>query len=108
MPSLSTKTTPDPGPHEDWSMDRVLGVFAKAPRPGEVKSRLAAAIGTVAAAKLYGAFLRDLLPRLATIDANRILAFASPPDQEWFQALCGTHFDLQVQADGGLGVRMSA
>jgi uncharacterized protein len=88
-------------------MGRVLGVFAKAPRAGEVKSRLAAAIGAAAAAKLYDAFLRDLLPRLATIEANRILAFASPADHDFFNSLCGTQFELQVQAGEDLGTRMS-
>ena len=41
----------------------VLYIAAKAPRPGEVKTRLAAAIGDAAATGLYGAFLRDLAIR---------------------------------------------
>ncbi|MDQ3163798.1 MAG: TIGR04282 family arsenosugar biosynthesis glycosyltransferase [Actinomycetota bacterium] len=41
----------------------VLYIAAKAPRPGEVKTRLAAAIGDAAATGLYGAFLRDLAVR---------------------------------------------
>jgi len=40
-----------------------LYIAAKAPRPGEVKTRLAAAIGDAAATGLYGAFLRDLAVR---------------------------------------------
>src|SRR5262245_56662350 len=88
-------------------MGRVLGVFAKAPRPDQVKSRLAAEIGAAAAAMLYEAFLRDFLPRLATINANRVLAFASTADREFFDTLCGAQFELQVQTAGDLGTRMS-
>jgi len=40
-----------------------LYIAAKAPRPGHVKTRLAAAIGEQAAAELYRAFLRDLAAR---------------------------------------------
>lgn len=51
-------------------MNAKLTIAAKAPRPGHVKTRLAAAIGDVAAAELYGAFLRDLAARF--------------PDAAWF------------------------
>ncbi|MBA3427400.1 MAG: hypothetical protein H0U07_02360, partial [Actinobacteria bacterium] len=44
-------------------MSTVLYVAAKAPRPGRVKTRLAAAVGDAAATGLYGAFLRDLAVR---------------------------------------------
>jgi uncharacterized protein len=37
-----------------------LYIAARAPRPGQTKTRLAAGIGDVAAATLYAAFLRDL------------------------------------------------
>ncbi len=42
-------------------MSRHLVVFAKPPRPGLVKTRLAAGIGPEAAALLYAAFLEDTL-----------------------------------------------
>jgi hypothetical protein len=45
--------------------DRVLYVAAKAPRAGLVKTRLARAIGDVAAVALYRAFLGDLAARFA-------------------------------------------
>ena len=51
-------------------MSGALYIAAKAPRPGHVKTRLAAVIGDVAAAELYGAFLRDLAARF--------------PDAAWF------------------------
>lgn len=51
-------------------MSACLTIAAKAPRPGQVKTRLAAAVGDVAAAELYGAFLLDLAARF--------------PDAAWF------------------------
>jgi rSAM/selenodomain-associated transferase 1 len=87
--------------------DRVLGVFAKAPRLGNVKSRLAATIGHEQAARLYDAFLRDLRMRLTAVDASRVLVFAEPDDRAYFAALCGDQFELQCQAGGDLGERMS-
>jgi rSAM/selenodomain-associated transferase 1 len=88
-------------------LDRVLGVFAKEPRPGQVKTRLAATIGAEPAARLYDAFLRDLLPRLVAIGATRVLAFAEPSDRAFFRSLCGDHFELEVQSGDDLGARMA-
>ena len=39
---------------------RTLLLFAKEPRPGQVKTRLASRIGDEAACDLYRAFLKDL------------------------------------------------
>jgi rSAM/selenodomain-associated transferase 1 len=44
-------------------MSATLWIAAKAPRPGEVKTRLARTIGTEGAARVYVAFLRDLAVR---------------------------------------------
>jgi rSAM/selenodomain-associated transferase 1 len=46
-------------------MTPTLWIAAKAPRPGEVKTRLARRIGGEASARLYAAFLRDLGARFA-------------------------------------------
>jgi hypothetical protein len=42
----------------------LLGVFVKAPRPGEVKTRLGRAIGMASACEVYAGFLADLFERL--------------------------------------------
>src|SRR5439155_33270 len=55
---------------------RVLGVFAKQPLPGQVKTRLAAAASPEWAARVAAAFLADCLDRFAGLDARRIVAFA--------------------------------
>src|SRR5437588_531917 len=51
---------------------RTLGVFAKQPVPGAVKTRLAAATSPEWAARVAEAFLADTLDRLAVVHARRV------------------------------------
>src|SRR4051794_29816762 len=52
---------------------RVLGIFAKWPTSGQVKTRLAAVTSEGFAARVAVALLADSLDRLAGIDARRLL-----------------------------------
>jgi rSAM/selenodomain-associated transferase 1 len=86
---------------------RVLGVFAKWPGPGAVKTRLAVrnpALG----ARVARAFLLDTLDRVADLDARRVLVFAPPETHDEFAAIAGSRFRLQAQQAGDLGQRMAA
>jgi rSAM/selenodomain-associated transferase 1 len=91
------------------SLHRTLGVFARAPEPGRVKTRLAASLGDDAAARLHAAFVTDTLQRTAGIDACRVVAFTpdAPWARGWFQSLeCG-EYELWPQPGGDLGIRLS-
>ena len=85
-----------------------LGIFAKRPVPGAVKTRLAAAIGDEAAARFYEASLRTLLIRLRGLDLRRVIAHAgnSQADLAWFQQFEG--YELWSQPPGDLGVKLTA
>jgi rSAM/selenodomain-associated transferase 1 len=87
---------------------RVLGLFAKWPRPGRVKTRLAAATSPDWAAAVAAAFLADLLDRLADVPARRVLAYAPPEDGREFARLTAGRYDLLPQADGDLGRRLAS
>jgi rSAM/selenodomain-associated transferase 1 len=87
---------------------RTLGVFAKRPRPGEVKTRLATASSADWAARVAEAFLLDTLARLDGIDARRVLAFAPADAGPDFERLAGGRFRLWAQGEGDLGARMAA
>ena len=87
---------------------RVLGVFAKEPRPGCVKSRLAADTSPAWAAAVAAAFLLDLVERLGTVDARRVLAYAPPEAEPYFAALAGDRFTLRPQSAGDLGQRLAS
>jgi len=89
-------------------MTRVLGLFAKQPRPGHVKTRLAAATSPEWAAAVAAAFLEDTLDRVATIEARRVLAFAPSDAESYFAAIGRERFLLVAQGEGDLGQRMAA
>jgi rSAM/selenodomain-associated transferase 1 len=88
-------------------MDRVLGVFAKKPLAGAVKTRLGLALGAEVAARLYEAFLRDFLPRLSCLPVRLVLAYTPPNGRDFFESLVGDRFKLEEQAGSDIGVRMA-
>jgi rSAM/selenodomain-associated transferase 1 len=90
------------------SSSRVLGLFAKEPRPGQVKTRLAAQTSAEWAARVAEAFLLDTLERLAPIDAGRVLAFTPASAHGYFAEVCRDRFRITQQTDGDLGRRMAA
>jgi rSAM/selenodomain-associated transferase 1 len=83
-------------------------VFAKLPVPGQVKTRLAVAIGPAAAARLYDAMLRDLIARLEAVPARRVLVYTPATGRAFFATLGGHTFELAAQAGRDLGERMTA
>jgi rSAM/selenodomain-associated transferase 1 len=87
--------------------DRVLGLFAKWPAPGAVKTRLAPA-DPAWGARVAHAFLLDTVERLAAVDACRVLAFAPAEQEADFAAVVAGRFALVPQADGDLGRRLAA
>jgi rSAM/selenodomain-associated transferase 1 len=87
----------------------VLAVFVKEPRPGAVKSRLAAALGAEAAAEVYRAIAEEAMRRTAPRrdEYDRIVAF-DPPSAgaaigEWLGVTAGA---LLRQPTGDIGLRM--
>jgi uncharacterized protein len=87
---------------------RILGMFAKQPIAGAVKTRLANDIGAAAATELYVACLHDLLDRFSETGHQRWIGYA--PDgtetSAWFAgASCG-RYQLWRQPAGDLGVRI--
>ena len=82
-----------------------LVVFAKAPVPGQVKTRLTSVLSEAGAARLYEAFLRDALGQYAALGPDVRLYWGSPleavPDE-----LVPEGVSPFVQRGGGLGARM--
>lgn len=60
-------------------VDPVLGLMAKWPAPGQVKTRLVPPLTPLAAAELYAAFVSDLARALAPIRAEKVLLVAGAP-----------------------------
>jgi rSAM/selenodomain-associated transferase 1 len=87
--------------------DRVLGLFAKWPVPGAVKTRLAAG-DPGWGVRVAHAFLLDTVGRLAGVEARRVLVFAPAEREAEFADLVAGRFALAPQAEGDLGRRLAA
>ncbi|HKC25222.1 MAG TPA: TIGR04282 family arsenosugar biosynthesis glycosyltransferase [Thermoanaerobaculia bacterium] len=87
---------------------RRLTVFAREPVPGAVKTRLAAALGVEAAARLYAAFLADLAAELAAPSGEweSVLAHTGEEAGTELARLFGRGFSFAPQGDGDLGARL--
>jgi len=87
-----------------------IGVMAKAPRPGAVKTRLIPALGAEGAARLARAFLEDSAALAARVaSANHGTAFALvTPDGEAEAVAALTGLSALPQGEGDLGDRMVA
>ena len=86
---------------------RTLIVFAKVPRPGRVKTRLAAAIGDARAASLYRVMGRRVLDGVRGGD-YRLVAYIDPAHEldaarAWLGAAGA---DFRAQEGGDLGERL--
>jgi len=84
-------------------------IFAKAPVPGETKTRLIPAIGAEHAAMLHAALVERALGTAAATGHDVELRCAPDAAHSFFQE-CVEDFDctLSAQGDGDLGVRMLA
>lgn len=95
---------------QDTSAATHLGLFAKQPVPGRVKTRLAATVGEEAAARFHALSLQLLIERFAETADCRTIGHASLTNDgdEYFQQLAGEAWQLWAQPAGDLGERMQA
>jgi rSAM/selenodomain-associated transferase 1 len=94
--------------------DAALVIFAKAPLPGQVKTRLCPPLTPDEAATLHGSFVLDMLERTKTaasklnLDFHRYLACAPASSLVFFQIMEERHgVRLLDQVGDDLGARMS-
>ena len=84
-------------------MKTAVVVFAREPLPGRVKTRLAAAIGEAAAARVYAALLEHTLAVAAETAIDLVVSYAEGPSPAW----TADHAQRwEVQRGGDLGERM--
>jgi hypothetical protein len=87
----------------------VVGIFAKAPVPGYVKTRLAAEIGPTAAAELYRWVGRAVVATSAAATTHTTVVWCTPWGRrtlirEWLKGIPGVR--LRAQPVGDLGRRL--
>lgn len=87
--------------------DCAVIVFAKAPVPGEVKSRLAGVLGQEGAARLAARMLDDALARAKAAEVGPVeLCCAPDASHPRFQTAAESGVQLTLQGEGDIGVRM--
>jgi rSAM/selenodomain-associated transferase 1 len=87
---------------------RTLILFARAPVPGSVKTRLAGVLAPEGAARLYRAFLEDAA-RVYAGSAWSAVLYADPdPDETSLAAIFGEPWRREAQGSGDLGSRLTA
>jgi rSAM/selenodomain-associated transferase 1 len=102
-PERSTTAAPRPA----------VVIFAKAPVPGRVKTRLAAGIGIREAAELQAAMLCDTAEMVSSVlrawspAAEPLCAAAEPEDARALRDLLPPEFGLVSQGSGDLGERLA-
>jgi rSAM/selenodomain-associated transferase 1 len=85
---------------------RILGLFAKRPRAGQVKTRLAAEVSSEWAEEAATAFLLDVVDKYATVGDNRVLVYTPSQEREFFARIAGANYQIVPQIEGDLGCRM--
>ncbi len=93
----------------DYSRGRIL-VFARAPQPGQVKTRLAGGIGDERATEVYRQLLEQTVARAAASGLAPVELLVTPDALHPFFATLVERYGLAVavQAPGDLGQRMAS
>lgn len=86
-------------------MDQALLLFAKAPRPGSVKTRLTPVLTPEEAAQLYKAFLQDVIQRVQVLEFE-VRVYLAPPIPEGRQDEVLGDTPIRRQKGPSLGARM--
>jgi rSAM/selenodomain-associated transferase 1 len=84
-----------------------VAIMAKAPQPGEVKTRLCPPLSPGEAAELYRCFLLD---KIAQVDGlprtSPVVSYTPTASRPWFAAATPPHFILIPQRGDDLGARL--
>jgi uncharacterized protein len=86
----------------------LVAVFLKAPRPGMVKTRLAAEIGERRALRLYRVMAARTLDAVRQTGLDAIIWFTPVDAQPEMRLWLGEAWELRPQASGDLGARLGA
>ncbi len=86
-----------------------LLIFAKAPIPGQVKTRLVPSMGAMAAASLHEKLVLHSLRTVTQAGLGPVELWCAPSTEHPFFKLCAEKFPLELhrQIDGDIGKRMA-
>lgn len=85
----------------------IAAVFAKAPEPGRVKTRLLPALRAVEAAEIYRALLQDTIDVAEATGAETVVLYTPAGGRRSLERLLGRRRRLMPQGPGELGERLA-
>src|SRR5712675_1432805 len=88
--------------------DRVLVIMAKAPRPGEVKTRLAASLSPEAVTAFYCCLLDDTLALARSLGDVEVAIMCPDSDVDDLTQLAGNAVSVVAQQGGGLAAGLTS
>ncbi len=88
--------------------DRVLVIMAKAPRPGEVKTRLAPSLSPAAVAAFYCCLLEDTLALARSLDNVEVAIMCPGSDVNELASLAGNRAFVVAQEGEGLAAGLTS
>src|SRR5438046_6466164 len=88
--------------------DRVLVIMAKAPRPGEVKTRLASSLSPTDVTAFYCCLLDDTLALARTLDDVEVAVMCPESDVNELAQLAGNEADVIAQKGEGLAAGLTS
>jgi uncharacterized protein len=87
--------------------DSAVAIMAKAPTPGQVKTRLCPPLSYEEAADLYRCFLLDKIEQVKALkQAERVIAYTPEDSKSFFEALASPAFLFVPQTGPDLGARL--
>lgn len=91
-----------------WMRRARIVIFAKAPVPGKVKTRLIPALGEVGAARLAHEMLQATVAQAiaANLSVPELCVDPHPLDEAWQGFLPADHLRVTAQGEGDLGERL--
>jgi uncharacterized protein len=90
------------------SSDRVLVIMAKAPRPGSVKTRLAASLSPDAVAAFYSCLLRDTLDLARSLRDVEVAIMCPEADMNQLARFAGNRALVVAQEGEGLAAALTS
>ena len=87
--------------------DALIIFFVKYPEPGDVKTRIAIAMGQDKAAELYGYFVLDFLAKLESMRFSFAICFYPEQKKELLMQWLGQGYEYIPQKGADLGERMA-
>jgi rSAM/selenodomain-associated transferase 1 len=86
----------------------IVQVFAKAPIPGAVKTRLIPRLGAAGAARLHENLVRHTLSAACAARVGAVVLYCTPDSEHAFFVRCAGEYgiSLRTQSTGNLGERM--